>query len=40
MLKKVSAKWTLLFGSTLATLWLGQCIADLVEDAIVFSWVN
>lgn len=34
-------KWGLLIcGTSLATLQLGQCIADFIEDAIVFRWVN
>jgi hypothetical protein len=41
MLKKSLAKWGLLVcGSSLAALQLGQCIADFIEDAIVFRWVN
>ena len=41
MLKKVSAKWGLLvFGSSLAALQLGQCIADVLEDVLIFNWVD
>ena len=41
MLKKLGAKWGLLVcGSSLAALQLGQCLADFLEDVIVFNVVN
>ena len=41
MLKKVRAKWGLLIcGSSLAALGIGQCVADVIEDIIVFNVVD
>jgi hypothetical protein len=41
MLKKVYAKWGLLFfGSSLAALQLGQCIADWIQDALIFRAID
>lgn len=41
MLKSLRKKWGLMMaGSALVTLQLGQCIGDLIEDAIVFGWID
>jgi hypothetical protein len=41
MSKFFRSKWAMLTaGSALMALQIGQCIGDLIEDAIVFRWVN
>ena len=41
MSKNLRKKWGLMIaGSALFTLQLGQCIGDLIEDAIIFSIVD
>ncbi len=41
MLKRFRVKWVLLLGSsTLTALWIGQCVADFLEDMVIFRIVN
>ncbi len=41
MLRKLRAKWYLLVvGSSMMAACLGQCLADIIEDSIIFSIVN
>ena len=41
MYKSFRTKWGLLVaGSALMSLQFGQCIADFIQDALVFGWVN
>jgi hypothetical protein len=40
-MSRIRSKWALLVaGSALFSLQIGQCLADFLEDAIVFRWVN
>jgi len=41
MLSKLRTKWYLfVIGTTLTGFAVGQCVADWIEDAIIFSIVN
>lgn len=40
MLNKLRTKWYLLVVGASMTAWFGQCVADVLEDSIVFSLVD
>ncbi len=41
MLNKLRTKWYLLVvGTSVMGSWFGQCVGDVLEDAIVFSLVD
>ena len=41
MSRFLRAKWGLLVaGSALVSLQVGQCIGDLIQDILIFNWVN
>jgi hypothetical protein len=40
MLRKLRTKWYLLVAGSSMTVALGQCVADIIEDAIIFNIVD
>ena len=40
MLRKLRTKWYLLVAGSSMTVALGQCVADILEDALIFNIVD
>ena len=40
-MSRLRSKWGLMVaGSALLTLQIGQCLGDMIQDILIFNWVN